>query len=100
MPLIAAARQELESDVGSTTRTPIHPTRSLAPNARRGVCRAGKQGEICSAIGPRIRLSQTAILSRKARQPLTRRAQSGCKDIPSQAAAVNLRGASGLFLRR
>jgi putative transposase len=70
MPSRPAARQELESDVGSVITTPIDLTRRSVQDAGRGLCYAGKRGEIGGVIQHRIHLSQAAILSRKPGPPL------------------------------
>ena len=50
--------------------TPINPLGLRRQDARRGLCYAGKRGEIGGVIEPKIHLSQAAILSRKAGPPL------------------------------
>src|SRR5256885_3024145 len=66
-----AVRQELGSDVGSASITPIDPTRPSAAERPTRSMLGGKRGEIGGVIEPRIHLSQAAELSRKAGPPLT-----------------------------
>src|SRR5437870_11250603 len=71
-------------------------------NARRGLCYAGKRGEIGGVIEPRIHLSQAADMSRKAGPPLSaerlQKIQSDCRAfIPSRTTRKSASSRAPLF---
>src|SRR2546428_11985771 len=68
---------------------------SRRQDARRGLCYAGKRGEIGGVIEPRIHLSQAAKLSRNPGPPLARTGliTEGCKWV-SNTPALKRNGSS------
>ena len=89
---------EARTGIGSLDRllqrrsTPLGLRRQ---DARRGLCYAGKRGEIGGVIEPRIHLSQAAILFRKAGPPLSVLDQS-----PEYSRSLPQRDERGLALRQ